>query len=179
VSLSLSLCLSVTFPPLSHRSKSSPIFGEKTFLTTASHTGSLSPIREQKQQDLRRVSTEATAHPSGKALSRRESGSSTARSQNHFPYSSRKNSFERQDSASSVGSCNSISRDHSGMISRCDSLNSNNGGNMIDLESVPHEERKFVKCVLMFSLSLCLPLSLSLSLSLCLSLASLGIPDLI
>jgi hypothetical protein len=50
---------------------------------------------------------------------------------------------------------------------------------MIDLDSVPHEERKFVKCVLMFSLSLCLPLSLSLSLSLCLSLASLGIPDLI
>lgn len=76
--------------------------------------------------------------PNLNAIGKKESFQASART---FTQSGRK-SIERTESASSIGSWKSISRSNSEMISRCNSMNSNNE---IPLHQLPPRERKFKK----------------------------------
>eukprot|EP00604_Paraphysomonas_vestita_P000077 CAMPEP_0174824522 /NCGR_PEP_ID=MMETSP1107-20130205/35080_1 /TAXON_ID=36770 /ORGANISM="Paraphysomonas vestita, Strain GFlagA" /LENGTH=955 /DNA_ID=CAMNT_0016052241 /DNA_START=411 /DNA_END=3275 /DNA_ORIENTATION=- len=82
--------------------------------------------------------------PTSKINSRSNSILSTNRNMqgNSGRLTSRRNSLERMDSASSVGSWKTISRNESGVISRCDSTNSSNG---INLQNMSPLERKMMK----------------------------------
>ena len=113
---------------------------------------SLSPISESRAMSPKPSQLDLTALNLQRSLPPTKGGSQLSTSRSHLSVSGRR-SLERIDSASSVGSWKTISRSNSnagGMISRSDSVSSNNGL----LQTISHPmERKFVKYELIVSTS--------------------------